>query len=122
MPESHDTPHSATGVTPAAMKHPPMFHGGHFIFHSTTIDPWMGSWMGSGLNGTNLRRIWDKIRHSGGVGWQERMDLENPGKPRLKATARGVDDKLTQPIGNACFFLKLAPFRTDPRDWPDPIQ
>jgi hypothetical protein len=39
------------------------------------------------------------------VGWQERMDLENPGKPRLKATARGFDDKLTQPIGNACFFL-----------------
>jgi hypothetical protein len=53
-----------------------------------------------------LQHEWGQVR----MGWQERMDLENPGKPRLKATARGVDDKLTQPIGNACFFLKLAPF------------
>ena len=69
--------------------------------------------MGSEGNGANLRHIWDEIRHTSGVGWQERMDPENPGKLRLKATARGVADKFTQPIENACFFLKLAPFGSE---------
>ncbi len=63
-------------------------------------------------NGTNLRRIWDEIRHSGWGGWQVRKKRGNFGKPGVKATTRGKRVRLTQPVENGCFLLNLALFGT----------